>query len=255
MTMERERSVTQAFVSLSNSLVDGFDVVELLSGLTADCAELLDVASAGLLLADQRGVLHVMAASSERTRDLELFQVQRDDGPCLDCYRSGTPLSAPDLSTEDARWPQFVPAAEAAGVASVHAIPLRLLDDVLGALGLFGASVGSLNEDDLSLAQALAHVASVAIVAGNALADKSAVVQQLQNALNSRVIVEQAKGFLAHRGALSMDEAFDRLRSYARRHNERLTAVAQAVVSRDLLAEQVLEESVTGHRQPKRSTQ
>jgi len=246
VSVQRERSVTQAFVSLSNSLVDGFDVVELLSSLTADCAELLDVASAGLLLADQRGVLHVMAASSERTRDLELFQVQRDDGPCLDCYRSGTTVSVPDLRVENARWPQFVPAAQAAGVASVHAIPMRLLGDVLGALGLFGPSTGALNNEDLSLAQALAHVASVAIVAGNAIADKTAVVQQLQNALDSRVIVEQAKGFLAQSGALSMDQAFDRLRRYARSRNERLTAVAQAVVSRDLRAEQVLGE-VTEH--------
>lgn len=253
MTVERERSITQAFVSLSNSLVDGFDVVELLSSLTADCADLLDVASAGLLLADQRGVLHVMAASTERTRDLELFQVQRDDGPCLDCYRTRTTVSVPDLRAEDARWPQFVPAAQAAGVASVHAIPMRLLGDVLGALGLFGASTGALNDEDLSLAQALAHVASVAIVTGNAIADKAAVVQQLQNALNSRVIVEQAKGFLAQRGALSMDQAFDRLRRYARSRNERLTAVAQAVVSRDLLAEQVLGE-VTEQGQPQHFT-
>ncbi len=254
MTVERERSVTQAFVSLSNSLVNGFDLVELLSGLTADSAQLLDVASAGLLLADKRGVLHVMAASSEGTRNLELFQVQRDDGPCLDCYRSGSAVSVADLSSEAGRWPQFVPAAKAAGISSVHAIPMRLLDDVLGALGLFGSGVGALNEDDLSLGQALAHVASVALVAGQALADKNTVVEQLQNALNSRVIVEQAKGFLAHRGALDMDQAFARLRQYARNHNQRLTAVAQAVASRELPAERVLDTRVSERVRAQRSS-
>lgn len=247
MTEPRERSVTEAFVSVSNSLVGGFDVVELLSGLTADCAQLLDVASAGLLLADRRDVLHVMAASSERTRDLELFQVQRDEGPCLDCYRSGGAVSVADLSEEADRWPHFVRAASAAGFVSVHAIPMRVLDEVMGTLGLFGTRVGALNEDDINLGQALAHVASVAIVAGNALADRNIVVEQLQNALNSRVVIEQAKGFLAHRGALSMDEAFVRLRQYARHNNARLTAVARSVVAGELAAEQILDQAA---RQP-----
>ena len=142
MTTDRERAVIEAFVSVANSLVDSFDIIELLNGLTFACVGLLDVASAGLLLADREGVLHVMVASSEATRDLELFQLQRDEGPCLDCFRAGAAVSVADLGSNADRWPQFVPAALAAGVASVHAIPLRLAEATLGTLGLFGAHIG-----------------------------------------------------------------------------------------------------------------
>ncbi len=150
-TGPREGQVIEAFVSLSRALVTGYDVVDLLDGLTGDCARLLDVASAGLLLADGRGVLHVLAASSQRTQDLEVFQLQRGDGPCLDCYSGGEPVSSADLEREAGRWPQFVPAARVAGFASVHA--LRLGNITLGALGLFGTSVGALNAEDLALGQ------------------------------------------------------------------------------------------------------
>ncbi len=241
MTVDREAGVTQAFVSLANSLVDGGDVVDLLSGLTTDCARLLDVASAGLLLADPRGVLHVVAASSERTRTLELFQLQRDEGPCLDCFHTGSPVSVPDLDGELQRWPQFVAAAKTGGFRSVHAIPLRLRDRMLGALGLFGTSVGSLNEADLVLAQALAHVASVALVSERATSDSALVNEQLQTALTSRVLIEQAKGLIAQAGELDMEHAFAALRRYARDHNLRLADVASAVVSRELGCQHLLD--------------
>jgi len=253
MSSEREHGVTQAFVSLANSLVDGVDVVDLLDGLTTDCARLLDVDSAGLLLADPRGVLHVVAASSERTRDLELFQLQRDEGPCLDCYRGQAPVSIPDLRAVAGRWPRFVAAATRAGFASVHAVPMRLRDSVLGTLGLFGTRPGALNDDDLSLGQALAHVASVAIVQQRVVDDQEVINGQLQNALTSRVILEQAKGFLAQHGRLAMDEAFAHLRTYARDHNERLTDVARAVVARDIPAQRVLEHVATRTSRPRRS--
>ncbi|WP_209306343.1 GAF and ANTAR domain-containing protein [Blastococcus sp. CT_GayMR19] len=241
--MSRERDVTRAFVDLASSLVNGYDVVDLLSNLTADCALLLDVASAGLLLADGRGVLHVMAASSERTRQLELFQVQRSDGPCRDCYLDGAPVSAPDLREEIDRWPLFTPAALEAGFVSVHAVPMRLRDTVLGALGLFGTSAGPLDPDDLSLGQALADVASVALVQDKATTDQRSVNEQLQTALTSRIVLEQAKGVLAQQGLLPMEDAFAALRRYARDHNLRLTAVAEAVVARRLSAGLVLERS------------
>lgn len=241
MSPSREREVTASFVALADSLVDGFDVVDLLIGLTQTCAQLLDIASAGLLLADQRRVLHVVAASSEGTRDLELFQLQRDQGPCLDCYRTGTPVSVPDLSEQAEVWPSFAQAALQAGFVSVHAVPMRLRDNVLGTLGLFGSRVGSLNEDDLRLAQALAHVASVSIVQSKIAADASAVTEQLQLALSSRVVLEQAKGSIAQRGDVSMDAAFEVLRSYARDHNLRLTDVAAAVVARTLPAAQLFD--------------
>lgn len=244
MSVDRERGVTEAFVSLASSLVDGFDVVDLLSGLTSDCAKLLDIASAGLLLADGQGVLHVIAASSERTRSLEVFQLQREQGPCLDCYHSGAAVNVTDLSEQEQRWPQFVAAAAGAGFVSVHAVPMRLRGTVLGALGLFGTHVGALGADDLRLAQALAHVASVALVQEKATADNSALTDQLQAALSSRVVLEQAKGFLAQRGGLEMDEAFASLRRYARDHNQRLSDVARAVVSRELGSQQLLDSAL-----------
>ncbi|CAJ62529.1 MULTISPECIES: GAF and ANTAR domain-containing protein [Frankia] len=253
MSAERERQVTRAFVSLANSLVDRFDVVDLLDGLTADCARLLDVESAGLLLADHRGTLHLVAASSERTRNLELLQLQRDQGPCLDCYRAGAPVSVADLRTATARWPRFVAAATQAGFVSVHALPMRLRDTVLGALGLFGTQVGTLSEDDLSLGQALAHVASVAIVQDKAATDQIVINEQLKGALSSRVVLEQAKGFLAQRGNLGMDEAFGRLRTYARDHNLRLTDVARAVVAREIPAQRLLDHAATRASRPRRA--
>ena len=240
-----EADVTQAFVAVASGLVKGGDVVDLLATLTSDCARLLDVASAGLLLADGRGVLHVMAASSERTHELEVFQVQRADGPCRDTYLSGEPVSAPDLQAESDRWPLFVPAARQAGFASVHALPLRLGEVTLGALNLFGTTVGALNEQDLSLGQALADVATVALVQDRAVTDRDSLNVQLQTALSSRVVLEQAKGLLAQQGDLDMSEAFGFLRRYARDHNQRLTDVARAVVSRTLTAQQVL-----NHDQP-----
>ena len=231
MTESREREVTQAFVSLASSLANGFDVLDLLNNLTADCARLLDVNSAGLLLADRVGVLHVMAASSERTRQLEAFQLQRAEGPCLDCYREGAPVSIADLEPATARWPQFVPAARGAGFASVHAVPMRFRDNVIGALGLFGQSVGELNQDDQNLAQALADVATVALLQDQTEVDRSAVNTQLQTALSSRVVLEQAKGVLAQRTGVDMGQALAVLRRYAQEHDMRLTYVAQSVIS------------------------
>jgi GAF domain-containing protein len=179
-------------------------------------------------------VLHVVAASSERTRSLELFQLQRDEGPCLECYRTGIMVCVADLQTNAERWPQFVPAALKLGFASIHAVPMRLNDRNLGALGLFGSAVGALNDDDLSLAQALAHVASVALVTGNATSDQDRLNRQLQLALDSRVLIEQAKGAIAQYSSVTMDEAFAHLRRYARDHNEKLTEVARSVVARTL---------------------
>lgn len=227
---ERERRIVAAFVSLTGELAGGLDVVDLLTELTADCARLLDITSAGLLLADGAGALHMLAASSEETRELELYQVQCAEGPCVDCFESGVPVSIADLAKEAERWPRFVPAALAAGFASVHAVPMRLRNSVLGALNLFGASVGPLSADDLDLAQALAHVAGVALVQDKAAADKDLIVGQLTTALSSRIVIEQAKGVLAQHGDLSMAAAFDGLRGYARTNNARLSEVARQVV-------------------------
>ena len=240
-----ESDVTEALVSLAGGLAEGADIVELLVTLTVNCARLLDVASAGLLLADQRGVLHVMAASSERTRELEVFQVQREDGPCRESYLTGVAVSAPDLSQEVERWPAFAPHALAAGFASVHALPMRLRTIKLGTLGLFGTVVGTLNAADLGLGQALADVASIALMQDRASTDRAAVNAQLQAALTSRVVIEQAKGLLAQQGELEMHDAFLVLRRYARDHNLRLSELAQAVVARKLSGQLLLEHART----------
>ena len=241
MTENRERDIIAAFVDLSNELVDGYDVVELLVRLTTNCARLLDVASAGLLLADARGVLHLVAASSERTHHLEVFQLQRDEGPCLDCYRRGEAVIVPDLGQEEQRWPQFYRAARSVGFVSVHALPMRLRNTVLGTLGLFGEVSGRLEDDDLALAQALVHVASVAIVNEKSAADRTTINSQLQHALTSRIVLEQAKGVIANAGSLGMDDAFKVLRRYARDHGSGLGDVATRVVNRELRGEEVLQ--------------
>ena len=193
----REHDIIRAFMELSHELVDGYDMVDPLSEWTANCVHLLDVAAAGLLLADGRGVLHLIAASSEHTHHLEVFQLQREQGPCLDCFRTGAPVVVPDLKAESGRWPDFARVAASVGFASVHALPMRLRDTVLGTLGLFGSTAGRLDDDDLALAQALVHVASVAIVNEKAAADRDLVNAQLQQALTSRIVLEQAKGVLA----------------------------------------------------------
>lgn len=248
MTVDRERSVTEAFVSLAGALASGTDMVDLLEELTGTCARLLDVASAGLLLADGRGELHIVAASSERTRDLEIFQLQRQQGPCLDCYRDGTTVSEADLTRQPSRWPQFAEAAGEAGFRSVHAIPMRLRDTTLGALGLFGTQTGSLNDDDLRLGQALADVASITIVQKETAAESSTVIDQLQTALSSRAVVEQAKGLLAQRGGLDTTDAFLELRRYARDHDRQLTDLARAVVTRQIPVEQILDHAATSRQ-------
>ena len=240
MTDNREREIIRAFVDLSNELVDDYDVVEVLTRLTTNCARLLDVASAGLLLADARGVLQLAATSSERAHHLEIFQLQRDEGPCLDCYRDGQAVIVPDLAAEEQRWPQFAHGARAADFKSVHALPMRLRDTVLGTLGLFGEEVGRLDDEDLALAQALAHVVSVAIINEKSAADLATINSQLQHALTSRIIVEQAKGVIAQTGGVDVETAFGVLRRYARDHGRRLSDVASEVVNRELRGETLL---------------
>jgi GAF domain/ANTAR domain len=226
----RETRVLDAVVSLVDNLLDDFDVVELLTELTERCADLLDIAAAGFLLVDPLGQLRVMAATSTQTRELELFQLQAEQGPCVECYATGRPVSVPDLRAATSRWPRFVPAALEAGVASVHAVPMRAAGIVLGSLGLFGGRPGELTESDLLLAQTLAHVACVAILQEHP-PTPSTVIPQLRSALTHRIVVEQAKGFLRERLDISVDEAFSLLRRYARTHGDHLTDVARQLMA------------------------
>jgi ANTAR domain/GAF domain len=226
----RETRVLNAVVSLVDSLLDDFDIVDLLTELTERCADMLDVESAGFLLADPLGRLRLLAATSEQARELELFQLQGDEGPCVDCYLTGKPVSVTDLEAERERWPRFAPAAIDAGFASVHAIPMRAAGIVLGALGLFGARPGALNDADLLVGQSLTHIACVAILQEHPPTPAS-VIPQLRSALARRVIVEQAKGFLRERLDVSVEQAFGLLRAYARRQNQHLTDVARRLLT------------------------
>jgi transcriptional regulator with GAF, ATPase, and Fis domain len=226
----REARVLSAVVALVDSLLHDFDLVELLTDLTERCTELLDVSSAGLLLADPRGQLHLMTATSDRTEEIELLQVQADDGPCLDCFLSGEPVSIADLADVAERWPRFLPAARQAGFASVHAVPMRAAGSVLGVLGLFGTQTGELNDADLLVGRSLAHVASVAIVQEHPPTSDT-VLPRLRSALASQVVVEQAKGFVRQRLDLSIGDAFALLRRYARTSGTHLSDVARQLMS------------------------
>ncbi len=222
--------LSETFVELADTMVVGFDVIDFLHMLTDRSVQLLDASAAGLLLADPRGELRVVAASSERARLLELFQIQSDQGPCLDCFRSGKPVVVADLSTETRRWPHFAPAAQEAGFAAVQALPMRLREQTIGALNLFRAAPGIFDPADMRVGQALADVATISLLQERSLRRSETLNEQLQAALNSRVTIEQAKGKLAERLQLDMDQAFAVLRRYARTRNLRLSDLARAFV-------------------------
>ena len=221
--------LADVFVEMADTLVDDFDVIDFMQVLTERCVQLLGVSAAGLLLTDQRDTLQVIAASSERTRLLELFQLQTDQGPCVECFRSGTPVSVPDLPSAG-RWPRFTAAAAEVGFAAVHALPMRLRTEVIGALNLFDTNPGALGEDKLRIGQALADVATIGLLQHRAIHRRDTVTEQLQTALNSRILIEQAKGVLAERLHLDVADAFALLRNGARSHNRRLSELAQAIV-------------------------
>ena len=222
--------LSDTFVELTDTMVAGFDVIEFLHVLTDRSVQLLDVDAAGLLLADPRGELRVVAASSEAARLIELFQLQNDQGPCLDCYRSGRPVHATDLAVEAVRWPQFAPAARQAGFTAVQALPMRLREQIIGALNLFRAGPGVFAAADIRIGQALADVATISLLHERGMRRSETLNEQLQAALNSRVVIEQAKGKLAERLGVDMDRAFSLLRDFARIRNRRLSELAQAFV-------------------------
>jgi len=230
MPMPRETLLARTFVELADTLVDDFDVVELLTMLAHRCVEMLDVAAAGLMLVSPEGDLRVVASSSEEMRVVELFELQAQEGPCPDTFRTGVPTLHPDLAGEDQRWAGFGPVALAAGFQSVQALPMRLRGVTIGALNLFRTEKGNLEEADVIAAQALADVATIAILQHRAAIQADLLVDQLNHALNSRVLIEQAKGILAERSSLDMEGAFAWLRHRARSNNLRLVDVAQSII-------------------------
>jgi GAF domain-containing protein len=222
--------LSDTFVDLADTMVAEFDVIDFLHMLADRSTRLLAVSAAGVLLADPRGQLRVAAASTDAAGLVELFQIQNDQGPCLDCFRTGQPASAADLAGPDQRWPRFAAAATQAGFVAVHAVPMRLRDQVIGALNLFSTGTGPLGEADLRIAQALADVATIGLLQERNVRRAETLAEQLQAALNSRVVIEQAKGSLAERLGLDMDQAFALLRNHARNTNQRLTDVARQVI-------------------------
>jgi GAF domain-containing protein len=223
--------LARTLVELADTLVADFDVVELLTLLAGRCVEVLGASAAGLMLAGPDGELKVVASSSEAMRVLELFELEAKEGPCLDCYRSGQPATKPDLATPTSRWPLFAAKTLDAGFRSVHALPMRLRGNVIGVLNLFRVEAGEMQRADVEAAQALADIATIAILQHRASVEAKALNQQLQYALNGRVVIEQAKGIVAEREGLDMEQSFSALRKYARDHNLRLVGVAEAVIA------------------------
>jgi len=225
----REDQLNRTFVELADTLVSHFDVPELLHTLAGRCVELFDFDAAGIMLVDDRRTLRVVASSNEQTRMLELFEIQSQEGPCTDCYASGETVIEKDLE-RSRQWPRFREEALGAGFRAVMAVPMALRHDVIGALNLFRRQPGRVVDDDRTACRALADVATIALIQERALRESRLLSEQLQLALNSRVVIEQAKGVISAHGNVDMDMAFRVLRAYARAENLILADVARSVV-------------------------
>lgn len=231
MTTIASDRLAQVLVEVADTLVDEFDLIEFLQRVTTHASDLVAARVCGLMLADHRGRLQLMAASDERAEMLELFQVQAEEGPCQDCYRTGVPVITTDLQHAADRWPQFAPHAFAAGFQAIHAFPMRLRGQVIGALNMFGTHPSPMGDADIRVVQALADIATIGLLQERAIARGELLTEQLQSALNSRIVVEQAKGALAQLHGGSPDDAFVRLRTYCRQHGLRLSAVAYTITT------------------------
>ncbi|HQU25876.1 MAG TPA: GAF and ANTAR domain-containing protein [Acidimicrobiales bacterium] len=237
--MTRESVVIQTIVQIADNLVDDYDLIDVLTVLVQRCTETIGVDAAGVMLATPGGDLQFIASSSESMRVLELFQIQAAEGPCVDCVRSGTPIVNRALTEDDTRWPRFSPRAMTQGFRAVHCLPMRLRGTTIGALNLFRTHEGPLGSDDIVVAQGLADVATIAILQHQTSLSAGLLNSQLTNALNSRVIIEQAKGMIRQALSCEMSEAFDLLRTFSRDHNEKLTGVATRVVEGELTPDEL----------------
>jgi len=235
----RETLLARTFVDVADTLVADFDIVDFLGVLAGRCVEFFGVSEAGLMLVDADGVLQVAASSSHTMNLLELFELQHEDGPCIDCYRSKAPIREDDLSAATGRWPRFGPEALAAGFHAVYALPMRLRDQVIGSLNLLRAEPGQMDDNDLLVAQSLADVATIGILQHRAADERRLIAEQLEFALKSRIVIEQAKGVLSAHLGLDMAESFTALRQYARNHNRKLHDVAGAITSGALAVAEV----------------
>ena len=244
----REAWLAATLVELADTLVDEFDMVDFLSLLAQRCVELFGAVEAGLMLADPAGNLRYMASSSERAKILELFELQNEEGPCLDCFRTGEQVVNQRLSDPSGRWPRFSVKAKAAGFVSAHALPLRVRGRIIGAINLFHSQDQHLDPRDVAFGQAMADIATIGILQARAITEASVLAGQLQGALDSRILLEQAKGRLAERAEVGLDEALSRLRGYSRRHNRRLSEVAGAFLAGELGAEELSPETAPANK-------
>jgi len=231
----RDEWLARTFVELADTLVADFDLIEFLAMLADRSVELLGTAEVGLVLAGPRG-LQVMAASSERMKLTELLEVQFDEGPCFECYSIGLPVLNQRLASAEVRWPRFAPKARRSGFEMVHAVPLRLRDQVIGAMNIFDSSLHEMTSTELNLLRAFADAATIGILQQRTVKQQSDLSVQLQGALNSRIAVEQAKGIVAERLKVDMDTAFGMIRHHARNHGSQLSAVADALIHGSLNA-------------------
>jgi GAF domain-containing protein len=232
MTTEtREVKLSAAFVRLADTLVDDFDVVDLLHWLVEECTDILDTQAGGLLLMDPAGSLQLVASTSEDAELVEIFQLAGGDGPCLDCFRTGTAVTVGDLEAEAYRWPSFAAESLRLGFRSVHATPLRLRGQIIGSMNLFSHHVGALGSEDIAVAQALANVATIGILQERNIRESRVLSEQLQHALDSRIMIEQAKGVVSATTGMSMGDAFAAIRDYARSRNLPLRQVAVGVIA------------------------
>jgi GAF domain-containing protein len=230
----RSEQLFDAFTVLADTLVAGYDVLDLLQTLVETCHDLLDVDSAGILLLSAEDELEVVASTNEANAIVEFMQLDANAGPCLECFRTRAVVSLPDVDVAPTRWPEFAATARAQGIFSVYAIPLRLRETTIGTLNLMRNERGELNHYDIKAAQALADVATIGILQERSVRDSSAIRDQLQKALSSRIVIEQAKGVVSETSHLSMDASFQLIRHYARSHQSTLGAVAQQLVRGDL---------------------
>src|SRR3954447_15922338 len=229
--MVREQRLAQVFVELADTLVEEFDVVDLLQTLTERCVELVDTDAAGLMLDDQRGNLRLIAHTHESARLLELFELQQQEGPCLDCFATGQVIANIDLATATDRWPVFTQAAREVGFGTSHAVPLRLRRQVIGALNLFTTKRRLLSDEHLAVAQGLADIATIGLLHERAVRDQVSLSEQLQTALHSRILIEQAKGVLSAQAGTGVESGFALMRTHARRTGQPLTTVAGSIVA------------------------
>lgn len=230
----RETWLAETLVELADTSASEFVDTEYLRTLASRLRILLAPAEIGLIIGAERGRPRLAAATSDRTRDLVTFELQHDDGPCVRAYRNGETVLNQDVSGAEQPWPRFAEKARAVGVRFASALPMRRHADIVGAVGILDARGSTVSAQDIALARTLAEAATIGLRQQRALEVSTQRSTQLQHALDSRIVIEQAKGMVAARLGLSLGEAFGLLRDHSRQHNERLAEVAAKVIRQEL---------------------